>query len=190
MTYNLTIPGWMDEPDLRYIEYCAMQVPPQGQMIEVGSFCGRSAWAWAKSAPTATLLCIDVWPGNIIGDSHLVKLSSALPHPDGLNDVKHFDHFTADCPNIKRIIGDSQVILPSLSADSYDLIFIDAIHSNPVFGHDVHTSWRLLKPGGVLCGHDFSIEFPDVISTCKRFAAVCQLPMWFGGNSIWVIKKP
>jgi len=60
--YNLNIPGWMAEDDLKVIEELASKVPQNGIIVEIGSFAGRSSYAWSKSCdPSVTVFCIDKW---------------------------------------------------------------------------------------------------------------------------------
>ena len=59
--YNLDIPGWATEEDLKVLEYFASEVPEGGLILEVGSFCGRSSYALAKSChPSVRVVCIDL----------------------------------------------------------------------------------------------------------------------------------
>ena len=60
MPYRLDIAGWMSESDLKAIEWMASQVPSNGIVLEIGSFLGRSTWAWCKSVPPGTqVIAID-----------------------------------------------------------------------------------------------------------------------------------
>ena len=62
MPYNLNIPGWMPEAELKTIEMLAQTIPRDGNMVEIGPFCGRSSWCWARSAdPSVTVHCLDIW---------------------------------------------------------------------------------------------------------------------------------
>src|SRR6202161_1628186 len=62
MPYNLDIPGWMPEPELKILERLARTIPAGGAMVEVGPFCGRSSWCWSKTAaPGVSITCIDIW---------------------------------------------------------------------------------------------------------------------------------
>src|SRR5258708_69844 len=61
MPFDLTIPGWMSEPNLKMIEQIAGRVRVGGTVVEIGSFCGRSSLAWGSSAPSAPVFFIDTW---------------------------------------------------------------------------------------------------------------------------------
>ena len=176
----------MTEEELQHIEVLAQEVPEHGKVLEVGSFSGRSAWAWAKSVPeTVEVHCVDTWFGapvnRIIWDNR----------PDVFaTKIEHFYEFTNDCPNVTAIRGDSNKVLLSLPPDSYDLIFLDGAHDSSVFRNDLYFSFALLKKDGILCGHDFIVEIPDVITETVKFSAMHNLPISFARNSsIWLMRK-
>ena len=79
MPYNLRIPGWMPEGELKVLEQVARVVPMNGRVVEVGPFLGRSSWCWAKSVhPSVKITCLDIWdtaqhpysPPALVGLSH------------------------------------------------------------------------------------------------------------------------
>lgn len=180
----------MLEGDLRCIETLAQHVPEYGRMIEVGSFCGRSSWAWAKSIPaSATVHCIDPWEGFQLSAGSIADLNYACPSVDTF-ELRHFLEHTQDCPNISYTQGFSDQVLPTLQEASYDLIFLDGVHYNPTFSTDLWRADILLKDGGVLCGHDFCPIFPDIIECTKYMAALHNRPLWFFLHStIWMMQK-
>jgi len=53
--YDLTIRGEITHRELQAMEAVAKLVPRDGVVVEVGSYLGRSSWAWAKSVdPSVT----------------------------------------------------------------------------------------------------------------------------------------
>ena len=168
MPYNLDIAGWMGVAELQHIENLAQTVPENGLVVEVGSWHGRSSWAWANSIPkSATLHCIDVWPENTL---------------------EIFLTNTKDCKNISIHRTDSCLGLASLLGKQCDIIFLDGSHKNPEFMMELQLSQRLLKNGGILCGHDFHSLFPDVVNEVRNFSAKLNKPVHFClDSSIWRI---
>ena len=111
MPYNLNIPGWMPESELKTLEQIAQTIPRNGTLVEVGPFCGRSSWCWAKSAdPTVTVHCLDIWdpsqhlyhPPAVIGDGSVAGADFGVVTDCALamGTLANFQHFTRDCPNI------------------------------------------------------------------------------------------
>jgi len=61
--HNLNIPGLVTLDDLRVLEYFAREVPKNGLIVEIGSFCGKTSYTLAKSCdPSVRVVCIDMWP--------------------------------------------------------------------------------------------------------------------------------
>lgn len=55
---------------------------------------------------------------------------------------------------VRWIVGRSQDILPTLVSATFDLVFVDGNHEQPVVTHDIQWAQNLLRPGGVLALHD------------------------------------
>ncbi len=200
MVYNLKIPGWMPESELKTLEQLALTVPPYGTMIEVGSFCGRSSWCWAKSVhPTVKVKCLDIWdpsqhpfhPPAVIGESEEFHqdfgVANSLDEVTG--SLENFKQYTTDCPNIEAFQGASPYDFKSWPEQSANLIFLDGVHHNPTFCDDLNFwFWRLI-PGGILCGDDFARTHPDVIWTVQDFSKQYGLTFMVQGR-IWTLQRP
>lgn len=68
-----------------------------------------------------------------------------------------------------------------------DMVFIDAAHDYDNCVADIKAWWPLVRPGGMLCGHDYQHNFPGVMrAVAKAFplirVAVCP-------DSVWVVQK-
>lgn len=164
MPFREDIPGYMPRQDLINIEAIASCVPENGSVVEVGSYFGKSSWAWAKSVPdSAKVYCIDPWPA-----SSLVR---------GIFDasIEDFKDYVRDCPNIIPIQGYSPYI-PWPKENLVDVVFIDGNHKEPHVTHDIEFWVELLKPGGILCGHDFN-------PYCYK--DVCEAVIHFSENNKW-----
>lgn len=75
MAYNDKIPGWFSIADFESLEFLVKNVPENGNIIELGSFLGRSTWCMAKTChPTAKVHCFDYWY-----DPGFCKPESILP---------------------------------------------------------------------------------------------------------------
>lgn len=167
--YNLDIPGWMMEVELREIERLAAQVPANGLIVEIGSYYGRSTYAWAKSCdPSVKVLAIDQFFEK--------------------DQRKQFDLYTAGIENIEVIHG----VMPQdnvYPGHMIDLLFIDTTHKNPNDMDIIQYFLPFIKPGGILSGHDYYETFPDVITNVRileeRFNQQVMNPQ---GTSIWAFR--
>jgi hypothetical protein len=200
MPYNLNIPGWMPESELKIIEQVARTIPRYGKMVEVGPFCGRSSWCWAKSAdPTVTVFCLDIWnpaehpyhPPAAIGNRKTTNADFGVA--DNLDQVvgtlENFQHFTRDCPNIVPLRGASPYGFQDWKVPLH-LVFLDGVHHNPVFWDDLNFWFWKLKPGGLLCGDDCARTHPDVLWGVHDFAKNHDLTFFVQGRLFFIPRPP
>lgn len=199
MPYNLSIPGWMPEQELRVIEDLARRVRSGGNIVEVGSFCGRSSWCWAKSVdPSVIVHCLDIWnpaqhpytpPSLIDADSDPARFGAAGTWREAEGSLENFQRYTADCPNIRAHRGASPDDFGQWPRASAHLVFLDGVHHNPTFHRDLWFWWERLKPGGIYCGDDYARTHPDVIYTVRDFASHLGLSIAVKGR-VWITQKP
>ncbi|WP_143034357.1 class I SAM-dependent methyltransferase [Ensifer sp. YR511] len=165
MPIKRNIPGQLREQEMQGIEILAGLVPAGGAIVEVGSLLGLSSWIWAKSAdPTTTVYCIDPWEAG--KGSNFVQLA----HQNQQQFSKaQFVKNTSDCENVVALQGFS----PQDFSDWHrkiDLYFEDAVHTDPIFSQNIEFWSSHLTPGGILCGHDYHRNFPDVQNGAQRYA--------------------
>ncbi len=60
------------------------------------------------------------------------------------------------------IIGRSEVVGPMFGDGIFDLVFIDAAHDYESTKRDIEIWREKVKPGGILCGHDFEKHASEV----------------------------
>ncbi len=200
MPYDLDIPGWMPEPELKILERLAWAIPAGGAMLEVGPFCGRSSWCWSKSvAPGVSVTCVDIWdpmahpyspPSELSADAVSgADFGKAADARACWGTLENFRFYTRDCHNITALRGSSPGDFADWPLDSLDLVFLDGLHHNPGFHADVtHWFWRV-KPGGMLCGDDCARTHPDVLWTIDDFCKDLGIPFTVE-RRIWMIRRP
>ncbi|BAH73800.1 class I SAM-dependent methyltransferase [Solidesulfovibrio magneticus] len=157
MTYDLNIPGQINEFQLRAIEAVATLVPENGVVVEIGSLFGRSSYAWGASVlPSVTVHCIDPWKGN----------SGATPLQDrwGITySIEQFREYTKRLQNIVPHQGYSPRDFSTWDQD-IDLFYEDSVHRNPTFSKNLHFWLSHLKSTGIACGDDYRPRFPDIVN--------------------------
>jgi hypothetical protein len=165
--FNLEIPGFMLEQELNQIEKWASEVPENGVIMEVGSFYGRSAYAWAKSChPSVNVYCVD---------------------PFYHRSLDEFRKNTKDIPNIHPIVAVCPLFEYSRYVDKLaDIFFIDTAHTNPGDWDIIQYGLKNLKSGGLLCGHDYSTDWPDVVENVKKLEDMLgQNATLYPETSLW-----
>lgn len=182
MGYSIDIPGQVSEEELKFIEKLASAVPTNGKIVELGSLFGRSSYAWSKSVDSnATVYCIDPWKR----ENWIAELEDRFNTEFG---IEAFHRNTATCKNI--------VALPGYSPNDFtdwnipiDLYFDDSVHTNPVFRQNLDFWINHVKPGGVMCGHDYNSEFPDVVNEVNDLARRVGTQIQVVG-ALWSIRLP
>lgn len=163
MPYNLSIRGWMTEKELRVIENLATKVPDNEIIVEIGSMLGRTAYCWAATKPNCKVICFDQWAGDSQW-SHNSTLDSA-PREGDFNTLEAFISNTRELKNIIPIVVTAP-IFPDIDAPY--LVFVDVSHYNPCDWETIQHFLPKIKKGGILCGHDYTPEFPDVVDNVRN----------------------
>lgn len=150
LTAAFACDGWMEPDELIWL---AEQAQTCQMIIEVGCWKGRSTLALADNT-TGRVYAVDHWRGTP-GDPHLKEVGR-LGGPSGLYDTFRRNLRGRD-QVIMRPMDASQAAL-SFAPQSADLVFIDAGHEYLDVKHDIETYRPIVKPGGILCGHDYGSE--------------------------------
>lgn len=176
----LSIEGWMKEEELIWL---ANQAAKHQNILEIGSWQGRSSYALAANTP-GKLLCVDTWKGTMSERAHRERLAGK---GDGWL-LAQFIRNVEQLPNINWLQMSSEeaaLHLHSQDALKFDMIFIDGDHSYESVKNDILTWRRWLAPGGLLCGHDFSSAFTQtVVKAVKEVLPGRHKPV--GAGSIWM----
>lgn len=145
------IKGWMLRRELTWL---ARQAGLAERILEVGCFHGRSTRVLADHT-AGQVFAVDPWNGEYFNDDDT---------PARWIDTNVYDAF---CQNLHPHIESGRIVaiqgaacdaLPAL-ADTYgrvfDFIFLDGDHRHTEVLRDIQLALPLLKPGGLLAGHDF-----------------------------------
>lgn len=151
---SLSIDGWMSEAELTWL---ATQARSHKNIVEFGSFMGRSARAMADNLmPGGKLWCVDPWsPHYVINNTDWQKISCEV-YPYFHANVK--DHIEAGTIIPVRELS-HRFKLPI----KVDMVFVDGDHMKESVIRDIQKGYDLLSTGGLLCGHDYGLPgWPDV----------------------------
>lgn len=149
------ISGWMSLEELGWL---AEQAVTRNIVVEFGAWQGRSSTVLATAKQ---LLCIDTWAGSA---EHQQIIAG------GLDIWLEWQHNMKDYPNVTahRIDLADKNAVNSLCATiesegGADMVFIDASHDYESVRRDISIAMKMLKPEGLLCGHDYSRHWPGVV---------------------------
>lgn len=136
------VPGWLSEPEASVLYDAALSTPPDGVIVEIGSFAGRSTRLLAATG--RTVFCVDPLElgrsvGKIIIDDAIVASLQAA----------------ADLPNVhwQRAKSTTAKYPPHI-----DLVYIDACHKYPFPLTDFRVVEPSLTSGSLVAFHDYHHE--------------------------------
>lgn len=159
--------GWMSKRCRRWLRASGQGVAQDGIVVEVGSWRGRSTTVLAAALPTrGKLYAIDTWAGTPDDPTQHDRLYAEAA-----------DVFADFCSNLRPQIRAGRVVplrMDSLKGAAElvgrhgvgfaDLVFIDADHRYEAIRADLLAYLPLVKPGGIISGHDFSpATWPGVV---------------------------
>jgi len=205
------VPGWFPrEPDMRVLYTLASSVVrPQGMLLEVGSWKGRSSYLLAAVAKAAgaRLVCVDTWAGYPDRDHRLGHILAEARSDDRF--IRHIRANLAEfgVASVGEYLAGSSAWAEGITvvldegisweqarfwADgALDLVFLDGDHDSPGFDRDIDAYWPKLRRGGLLAGHDYGhAEYGDVRSVVDQAAVTrfgnlqVEEPIW------WAAKGP
>jgi predicted O-methyltransferase YrrM len=180
----LLIPGWMSAAELLWLAEHAQRAK---EILEVGSYCGRSTRALAENT-RGRVTAVDIWLPTDETESASDKVFSRLPDvgEDWLwNDFRTHMLGLTNVHALRAQSVDAAAQVPD--SVRFDMIFIDANHRYEDVRDDI-LAWRpKLTPGGLLCGHDYDKDAPDGKGWQGVVRAVDELVpnVRRGAGSIW-----
>jgi predicted O-methyltransferase YrrM len=134
------------------------------EILEIGSFEGRSTLFFLTHFPSSRVTVIDAW-GIAAGDESYKK-QKRFDEAE-----RRFDYNMQDyLDRIAKHRGRSSTMLGQLHGQKYDLIYIDGSHYADDLMADAVLSWPLLKEGGFMVFDDYfwiDPQYGTAKSPCK-----------------------
>jgi len=135
-------------------------------ILEIGSWAGASAVAWAQALQDegleGTVVCVDHWDKYIdttVNDAQVYQEMTAAVDKDAI--YRLFRHNVRASGVGNRIVemrGRSEQIMPQLASASFQIVYLDGSHLYDDVLDDIRNAARLLCDGGVLCGDDLELQ--------------------------------
>jgi len=140
--YDLSIEGWMTEPELRWLHDTAAGM---SSVVEVGSFRGRSAYALLQGC-RGDVYCIDPW-GDVLnnGTDNLALFLANIGTRVSLADWRRL--------HVLRMSSLEGAAWFRTDGEAADMVFVDGDHYRPAFSQDLEV-WTP-KARRLICGHDY-----------------------------------
>jgi predicted O-methyltransferase YrrM len=118
-------------------------------VVEIGSYVGDSTVMFAKKVKH--VISIDPFVNNYdVNDETCYRADiPTTVYDEFKKNISPFD-------NIKHIRKTSDDAINDLLNDKFDLIYIDGVHTYEQVKKDIENYSKILKPNGLLCGHDYA----------------------------------
>jgi Methyltransferase domain len=146
-------------------------------MIEVGTAYGGNAFHLLSNTKLETLVCVDPY--------------TYYPAMPGFTCQEEYDTLFEYAKN-RLIDFDRVMFVRATSKESFeafskvDIVFLDGSHDYEDVKWECENYSTIIKPGGVLSGHDYNI-FEGVNKAVDEFAASIGKPVYFLPGNIWFI---
>lgn len=132
-------------------------------VLEIGSWEGRSALFFLNHLPACRLTCVDTFAG---GAEHVSQFAQELPHVEA-----RFRANTAEfSARVRVLVSSSADALAQLASEDagFDVVLVDGGHEAAEVLADAEASWQLLRSGGLLILDDYEwAGFDDPARTPK-----------------------
>lgn len=161
---------------------------------EIGVFAGEMSAALLRGLPSLQLDMVDSWEGKGAsyegdsGDWHALLTQSAQ---DSFKQAA-IDR-TSFAQDRRSIIQQRSEAAAAASTRVYDFVFIDADHSYEGCAADIRAWAGKVRPGGLLCGHDYENERFQKFGVTRAvddFVKSQGLALELGENYCWFVRIP
>jgi hypothetical protein len=168
-----TIPGWASETHLAIFASIANLLNhhcDQPKILEVGTWLGRSIWAFSENCPNGSIVSVDIANKNTLTEIMTRQIPNSPMDGDstlwGVDDIG----ITDAC---KKIITQKQwetkinnIASYSLGSDNFfynnedffDMIYLDGSHNEDQVFRDLINSLDVLSTGGVIIVDDYDYK--------------------------------
>lgn len=163
------IPGWNWDITPWQRSVAAQRIPPGGTYLEVGVFMGASLAMMGELRPDISLLALDPWidepkpPGWYGTAEH-----AAAVQRFGCLWFAFLGWMQEQAPDVLRRTRILRGTARNVALiERVDCLFIDGAHDYASVKEDLEKCGPLVKPGGIVAGHDYDITKPDHAGVCR-----------------------
>jgi predicted O-methyltransferase YrrM len=202
MKYNNQIPGWMWETDLKILSALAENVVENGNILEIGSFLGRSTSAlFYSKLPSVNLTIVDSFE---INDRYNIFMNNyfRLSQMQGdeelfLSAQKVVKSYNSFFEGFKHCLGEeiySQIDINVMHHKNYvpnkkfDMVFIDGDHSFKEVTGDIS---KYIDDEALIAGDDFHSVHPDIAKALTAIRRLHPSTLIVPENAkVWIMVPP
>ncbi len=158
--------------ELAILAQAAAQIEPGGEIVEIGTFDGRTTLNIAVNAPERTrVVTLD------LPDNHPTQYAIEASERTLVQKPASGERIRSCAPawrayagNITLVFGDSASFDWSLHHARAGLVFVDGSHAYEYARSDSETAFRLARPGCMVIWHDYGV-WPGVTRALEELEA-------------------
>lgn len=159
---------WSGDGELAWL---AEQASLAANIIEVGVYMGASSFVMVNANPAAHLWAVD--PFMVAGTQKVTEYMLRDEITQGR------------CEVLPKSSPDAAAQIAHMSG-KIDLCFVDDGHAHEDVVRDIKSFLPLMRPGGMLCGHDYEVPFNDVARAVNAMLPGFYQPV----SNMWAYPVP
>lgn len=163
--------GWMTQMELAFLKKAAES---SENVVEVGSWKGRSTKALLEGCK-GTVTAVDHFQGSDDYRDSTLSIARAEPIYDIF--MKNVGRY----PNLVTLKMGSDEAAEQIPEQSVDMVFIDSDHRYEQVKAEIDRWLPKVRPGGILCGHDYADGWPGVRRAVEESFGIAHVveTIWF-----------
>ena len=199
------LPGYFFLGDFYVMLEIIDKLPSRGTVIQIGTFLGRSAKFWAElfrqQNKIYNIICLDTYDNTAddVFNQHLrskfagdIATVTSFLHKKKTNLEIVIDNLK-QYGEIQHYVYDIFVNSPEdIQASNIVCVFDDAVHTRQGVKQSFDSWFNRLEYDGIYCGHDYSLNFLEVMETVNNIAAENDLKLQLprkDSSMYYLIKK-
>jgi hypothetical protein len=192
------IQGWCDECNDTLFCWLADRIPDGGRYVEVGCWLGRATACFGTHCREAgkeiEINVVDTFEGTK-AEPCLTIQADILEQLErsGTQGIKNSflplftRHMRATMTPVQVHQGESLAMVDHFADNSLDAAYIDGEHTYDAVFNDIRAWLPKVKPGGVLCGDDYGIDFPGVTAAVNNVLGKEKIRQQ---GKVWIYEVP
>lgn len=185
-----TIGGWFDFQ--KAYDLAVSEAPASGVLVEVGVYLGKSLIYLGQKAKESGK------PLQVVGVDCFNMAPCKYHHPEIQKVAHHWLPVTAGnvaeaglADTVRLVQWDSAASAALFPDASVDFCFLDAGHDYRTVRSDIRAWWPKVKPGGLIGGHDYAVEWEGVRQAVHEFSEQFEVELDLETCSgSWLARKP
>ena len=185
--YTDKVGDWVASMKTTVLESLFLARAAQGRtsILEIGSGSGGSMIALALGSAGCQLTSVDPFTPYDEENSSGMAVGVTEGNEELFDSNAKFfgyDH------RVRKIKKTSDRAVEDIKGETFDLIFVDGNHTYEIVKSDLELYWPLVKPGGLLVGHDYTTRFPGVIRAVREWEHSAKVTVPHGTTLFYLEK--